>query len=283
MSTAASYRHWRSSTSSTACPGSAGTCCATLPAAARWSASCATWVQLTRPLRTDGEVLPGWWASHDPSFTFSPAFPGGHANLGMAHGIAGPLALLALALRRGATVDGHAEAIDRICAWLDDWRQDSDHGPWWPQWITRAELRSHRSAQPGPLRPSWCYGTPGIARAQQLAAIATGDAAGQDRAEDALARCLSDPAQLARLTSTGLCHGWAGLAQTAWHAAREARTPEIAERLPHLTAELVRRSQRGTAEGSGLLDGHAGLALAIHTTAQTAPPASGWDACLLTG
>ena len=25
-------------------------------------------------------------------------------------------------------------------------------------------------AQPGPGRPSWCYGTPGIARAQQLAA-----------------------------------------------------------------------------------------------------------------
>lgn len=64
-------------------------------------------VALTRPLRIDGEDLPGWWVSHDPQVTTSSEFPGGHANLGIAHGISGPLALLAQALRRDVTVDGH--------------------------------------------------------------------------------------------------------------------------------------------------------------------------------
>jgi lantibiotic biosynthesis protein len=44
-------------------------------------------VRLAEPLRAEGQTLPGWWTAHDPSFTSSPAFAGGHANLGMAHGI----------------------------------------------------------------------------------------------------------------------------------------------------------------------------------------------------
>jgi hypothetical protein len=45
-------------------------------------------VRLTEPLRDDGQMLPGWWTSHDPSFKYSPGFAGGHANFGIAHGIA---------------------------------------------------------------------------------------------------------------------------------------------------------------------------------------------------
>lgn len=133
--------------------------------------------------------------------------PGGHANLGVAHGISGVLAFLGTALRRGITVDGHCEAIATICVHLDTWRHDDDPGPWWPEWITQDELRTGRSRQHSPLRPSWCYGTPGIARAQQIAAIATGDAARQQIAEHALAACLSDTAQLSRITDNSLCHG----------------------------------------------------------------------------
>lgn len=125
-------------------------------------------VRLTTP-RTDH--LPGWWVAHDPD-TSGPT-PGGHANHGMAHGVAGVLALLGTALRRGITVNGHRDAIATICAHLDGWRHDDEPGPWWPEWITRDELHARRSHQRGPGRPSWCYGTPGIARAQQIAAIAT--------------------------------------------------------------------------------------------------------------
>jgi lantibiotic biosynthesis protein len=78
----------------------------------------------------------------------------------MAHGIAGPLALLSLAMRRGIVADGQAEAIKRICSWLDAWRQDHETGPWWPETITLEETRLGRPRQTRPMRPSWCYGTP---------------------------------------------------------------------------------------------------------------------------
>lgn len=44
-------------------------------------------VRLTEPLRVDGLTLPGWWTAHDPHVTTSAGFPGGHLNLGVAHGI----------------------------------------------------------------------------------------------------------------------------------------------------------------------------------------------------
>jgi hypothetical protein len=235
-------------------------------------------VHLSRPLRTDGGIVPGWWVCHDPQLGQSPDFPGGHANLGLAHGITGVLALLAQSLRRGITVAGHRDAIDEICAWLDTWRQDTVSGPWWPQWVTRDETRAGRPNQYGPSRPSWCYGTAGLARAQQLAGIAAGDIHRQQLAEHALTAALSDPVQLARISDTSLCHGWAGLYQAVWRAAQDALTPAVGAHLPHLAAHLTRPRQ---VDGTGFLDGDAGAALVRHTVGRDTPPVSGWDACML--
>ena len=235
-------------------------------------------VALTRPLRVDGLELPGWWARHAPSRQQSHSYPGGHGNLGAAHGIA-PLALLGHALRIGIAVDGQQEAITTILAWLDAWKQDSPAGPWWPEWVTLADLRAGRPGQQRPNRPSWCYGTPGIARAGQVAAIALGDHCAQHDYERALLSCLHDPAQLAQLTDAGLCHGAAGLYMTAWRAARDALTSAIAAELPGLATLLLDLAAH--ASGPGLLNGTAGTALALHVAASGAAPASGWDACLL--
>lgn len=241
-------------------------------------------VALTRPLPTcdaAGPDAPGWWTSDSPPG--DPTGVGGHANLGMAHGIAGPLALLALALRAGVTVPGHAEAIDRISDWLDTWRQPAPAGPWWPEHLTTADLRSGRPAQVGPARPSWCYGTPGLARAQQLAGIARGDRARQAAAEHTLAACLRDPAQLARLTDPTICHGWAGVTLTALLATADATTPILASVLPSLLlAFLDHATNSGPGSAPGLIDGRAGIALVAHLLAMpsTATPVA-WPSCLL--
>lgn len=237
--------------------------------------------------RTDhGEHWPGWWSHVAPSGTPSPDYPGGHANLGMAHGVAGVLALLSLALRRGITVDGHIAAIGRICAWLDQWRHHGPRGAWWPALITRAH-RSGEKSPAGPHRPSWCYGTPGVARAQQLAALATGDSARQRAAELALARS-AEADMRAMLTDASLCHGRAGLAHLVHRATAEAVTPELRQRLPYLLpAALNDTAPREVAErllehgDIGLLKGAAGTALALHTTGTGILPTCGWDACLL--
>lgn len=232
-------------------------------------------VALTQPLTIDGETLPGWWCAHDAYRRYT---PGGHANFGMAHGITGPLALLAQAQRRGAVVDGQGEAIATITAWFDRWQQLTEHGHWWPEGITRVEAAAGRPQVTGPGRPSWCYGTPGITRALQLAAIATADTTRQQAAENALTTCLADPQQLDRITGPGLCHGAAGLFQTAWRAAQDACTAGLGPAAHRIADTLTGQHAH---EENGFLEGAAGQALAHSTATRDQPPLSAWDACLL--
>jgi hypothetical protein len=242
-------------------------------------------VQLTEPVPADddaGTAVPGWWISDVPPGRPVDVFRGGHADLGMAHGITGPLALLALAMRSGITVQGQAAAIDRICRWLEAWCHAGPAGPWWPKRVTLAELRAGRSSRSGPARPSWCYGTPGIARALQLAGCATGDRTRQLHAEDALAGCLSDPGQLAQFTDLALCHGWAGLIATTWYAAADALSPQVGMGLPRLLdtlLDLVAAGDSPSLELPGLIEGSAGIALTLHTMATGT--SGGWETSLL--
>lgn len=237
-------------------------------------------VDLTKPCSRDGDEMPGWWVAHDPDEILPT--PGGHANFGMAHGAAGMLAFLALAIRHGCVVEDQHEAVAYLIDWFDHWRQDGAGGPWWPQWITREELRTGRPTQTGPGRASWCYGTVGIARAVQLAALATADTQRQAAAENALAASLTD-ARLDRITEPGICHGIAGIYQTTYRAARDARTSTIAQRLPALSTRLAQKARLldDMAAEDSLLTGSAGVHLALETTRHAAPPRTGWDACLL--
>ncbi|WP_406205280.1 lanthionine synthetase C family protein [Kitasatospora sp. NBC_01560] len=234
-------------------------------------------VRLTQPL--PGSDLPGWWVRHDPSGRTSAAFPGGHGNVGIAHGITGPLALLALAKSAGALADGHTGAMLRILTWLDGLRQATPAGPWWPQWVTTDEHHLASTLHEGPRRPSWCYGTPGLARAQQLAAIALGDDRRKRAAETALLRCITDPAQLAQIGEPGLCHGAAGLLHTVHRVAQDADRPE--QFTAHLPALRSLLHAQAPARQPGFLNGTAGTALALHATNRGGTPATGWDACLL--
>lgn len=237
-------------------------------------------VALTRPHAPHGRGLPGWWVRHDPVRGDSPQFPGGHANLGAAHGITGPLLLLAQALRRGITVPGHRDAMWTICEHLDTWAQDGPSGPWWPEHLSRRDLDRGHPGHRAPHRPSWCYGTTGIARAGQLAGLALHNDGLQAFYEDALYRALTDPAQLGQITDTSLCHGWAGVYQTALRAAADAHGPRL-HALPVLLGHALVAHARPGNPAAGLLTGDTGTALALTTLASPKAPTTGWDTCLL--
>jgi hypothetical protein len=250
--------------------------------------------RLTEPITHRGEPLPGWWTQTGPSGNPDDRFPSGHANNGMAHGIGGVLALLALAARNGTLVEGHHAALRTILAWLDRWQEKTGHGPVWPYWITLTELRTGCLVPSAPGRPSWCYGTAGLARAQQLAALALGDTRRQIDAENALVAALTDPDQLKATTDNGLCHGFAGLAHVAARTADDAH-PSTASQLraaipalltavhpaendPELAASGLIQDQES---GPGLLDGAAGIALALLAPSTAVPPQTAWDTCFL--
>ncbi|WP_067966344.1 lanthionine synthetase C family protein [Nocardiopsis trehalosi] len=233
-------------------------------------------VRLTLPLPGDHDDRPGWWTDLAPPNAPPDHAPdGGHANLGMAHGVSGVLALLALSHHRGATTRGHTSALRRICTWLDAHQHTGPGGPWWPEWVTPApqdETYEH------PPRPSWCYGTPGIARAQQLAGLALRDTDRQRMAERAMGACLTDPRQLALLTDASLCHGTAGLYACAARVAADAPPGTVDTHLPRLH-RLVCGQQ--PSNGGGLLEGGTGTALVTISSGVAPALPRAWDACLL--
>lgn len=232
-------------------------------------------VDLTEPL--PGDTVPGWWTDVAPHGEVDEEFPGGHGNLGMAHGIGGPLALLALALRRGVEVPGQREAIERICAWMDSWQQP---GVWWPGVITRHNVTTGQVTPKQRQAPRWCYGTVGMARALHLAAVATGDHQRQRTAENAIITLLNDTAQLDRIDGAGLCHGLAGVVHTAWTIADDASNHELDTALVALTERRLSRPSALPADPE-FLDGIAGVALALHTVSTGTAPRTRWDSCLL--
>lgn len=239
-------------------------------------------VRLTNPLRAGGEALPGWWATGSPDRRQAPRWKDGHAGFGMAHGISGPLALLSIAMRRGVIVDGHHDAIREICTWLDQWRTPLSYCPSWPEVISRNEHRAQITQPADPRRPSWCYGTPGIARAQHLAGQALNDTKRKRTAEDALMGCLADH-QLARLTDTGLCHGLAGLIHTCRRVQAETGNPELATAVGAAARRLQQHLRRhGQPIDEGFLEGRAGLTLLEDDYNSASLTSPRWDTCLLT-
>lgn len=250
-------------------------------------------VRLTEPIAAD-PCAPGWYTAVGPSGRVDDRIPGGHANNGVAHGIAGPLSLLALAALEGITVAGQHQAIKHICDWFDHWKVDTATGPVWPYWISRGELDRTCPEVVLPQRPSWCYGAAGHTRTLQLAALARGDTDLRATAQAALPKVLSDPARIAATTDVSLCHGFAGLAQTVARGAAETPT-HVADQLRALLPGLLDTIYSGDGDpaiiadglasspkvGSGLLDGAAGTALAL-AACTISPPRSGWQTCLLT-
>ncbi|MEU4594492.1 lanthionine synthetase C family protein [Micromonospora aurantiaca (nom. illeg.)] len=231
--------------------------------------------RITEPLG-DNTTRPPWWLPSGLGGVPHDDFPHGHANIGTAHGISAVIALLAYALMHGHDTAAVRDALAVLCDWTDYYRQDDPAGTWWPGCVAPGtELKRHRL--------SWCYGTPGTARAQQLAGLAQRDTIRQQRAEDAMLTALADDSQRRRLPEIGLCHGKAGLLQSACRMAADSTDPTrsalLAAPVPNLAAELASQLTDEAHADPELMNGTAGAALALHTAA-IGNPATGWDAFL---
>lgn len=205
----------------------------------------------------------------------------------------GPLALLALAWRGGVRVAGQDEAIARIMALLMRWRAEDSAGPYWPRWVTGDHLRDPAvTAERGP--DAWCYGTAGVARTIYLAGLALARDDWQMQAHAVLDGAIAAASDRV-ISDHALCHGWSGLLHIAirmWldtgRAAYRNAVSMLADRVMSgygsdlafgfgFPANLAGR----TLDRPGLLDGAAGIALALSAHASGAAPATPWDSALL--
>jgi hypothetical protein len=197
--------------------------------------------------------------------------PRGYDNLGMAHGAAGVTALLAAAL--GAGVE--ASTARRLLGGAAPWMLAQDGAKGFPSWVG-----------PGlapPLGPqAWCHGDPGVAAALWVAGEAASEPGWRRAALGTAHRAAARERARGPRAHLGLCHGTAGVAHILARLARGTGDEALAEAARGMWAGLLAKEAEATAaaaEGTGWLDGAAGLGLALLSATSAVEPA--WDRALL--
>ena len=240
---------------------------------------------LTTMIGTRQGNRPGWWLParrHPPGVTVHPS---GAATTGMAHGIAGPLALLSTAQTAGWSVPGQRTAVQDAAQWLLHWRENYTYS--WPPYVTGDEL-DRGAAEPAPgRRDAWCYGTPGISRALSLAGQALADPRLAEAGDAAIASLAGRSAELWDAEGPTLCHGTAGVLQCAAASgavtANRAAAAVTAAFSPQRTFAFQHLENNIASDKPGLLTGAAGVALALadHGDLPAAAVTTRWDSVLL--
>jgi lantibiotic biosynthesis protein len=224
------------------------------------------------------------------------AYPNGNLNCGLAHGLPGMLAYLAL-VRKLELPLAPRERLDEAIVCAADWllrnRADDQWGINWPTAVAlTAEGAEGNAAQSGPSRSAWCYGAPGVARSLWLAGEAVGRADYRDLAVAAMEAVYRRPLPARMIDSPSFCHGTAGLLAITLRFARDTAAPVFVAESQNLTRQLLDQFQPDSLLGfrnieyrnnqtdqPGLLDGAAGVAIVLVSAATGLDPA--WDRLFL--
>jgi hypothetical protein len=247
-------------------------------------------------LASDTGSRPRWWTPAHllGDEEMAALYPYGNLNCGLAHGIPGPFALMALALSHGVVVPGVEAAIDRLVGWLAAHRADDQWGANWPYAVplTPEGLPDHSAAAYGPSRAAWCYGVPGVARALWLAGVARDRREWRNLAIEAMEAVYRRPIAARCIDSPTFCHGVAGLLQVTLRFAKDTKLPVFSEAAANLTEALLSAYEPDSLLGyrnwepggtrvdqPGLLDGAPGVLLALLAASTDVEPS--WDRAFL--
>jgi hypothetical protein len=220
-------------------------------------------------------------------------YPAGNLNCGLAHGIPGPLAVLALALREGHEVAQQAEAVRSLAEWLTAHRADDEYGVNWPSAVPLPLPGSTR--EPAPLRQTrnaWCYGSPGVARALWLAGDVLDDSSLRDLAVEALLAVRRRPVEERNIDSPTFCHGISGLLQIVLRFAADTGLPAFGDMATELVEQLLAAYEperplgfasiepgNNPVDRAGLLDGAPGVSMVLLAASTGVEPS--WDRLFL--
>jgi lantibiotic modifying enzyme len=218
-------------------------------------------------------------------------YPSGLADLGVAHGVAGVIALVGGLCGAGVEQATARPLLEGAVRWLLAHSMPTEAGPTFPIWVAPG-------FQPWPARCAWCYGDPGIAAALLMAARGVGDAGWEQAAVALACRAAERPASLTGVVNAGFCHGAAGLAHIYNRMYQATGEPELRRAAVYwlertLGFYRLARDKEGswvqgrwdpaqkpwTWTGIDVVDGAAGVALVLLAAATSVEPA--WDRMFL--
>jgi hypothetical protein len=214
--------------------------------------------------------------------------PAGRFDLGVAHGAAGIMAVLARMCAAIPTSAAVREVLGSAVKGILGQRADGHGGTTVPPFVGYAAI--------GTARTAWCYGDLGVAAALLSAARYTGSADWESAAVSMARACAARSVTEMRTLGTGICHGAAGVAHLfnrMYQATGDAVLAGAAHRWFHLLLDLRIPGSgvggfgafRSGGDGRtrwwadpGLLDGAAGVGLTLLAATESLEPE--WDRAL---
>lgn len=249
------------------------------------------WLCAPRP---DGRGRP-WFIPpehYPPLVDYREHFPHGYVNLGLAHGIPGPLAALCFAAAAGYHDGVLLDTIRRTAGYLLEVSVTDGWGRTWATGVPLTSTGDERPPDHGPTRVAWCYGAPGVACALLAAAQTLADDDLRAAAVDTFEGVVRRMSAHGGLPSATLCHGVAGLLAICVRFARDTGSVLARRAVPTLTEQLLAHCDPGLPLGvqdleqpgilldsPGLLAGSAGVALALWSASLPVP--ARWERALL--
>jgi hypothetical protein len=244
---------------------------------------------LREKARHDEHGIYWWTPAEEIHEDLRKQYPSGRVDLGVAHGVAGAIALLGGVCGAGIEQAIARPLLEGAVPWLLAQSVPTEAGPSFPLWVAPG-------FQPYPARCAWCYGDPGIAAALLMAARGVGDAEWEQAAVALARRAAERPASETGVVNGGFCHGAAGLAHIynrMYQATAEPKLGRAAVYWLERTLDFYRlaRKNKGswvqgswdqkpwTWTGIELVEGAAGVALVLLAAATSVEPV--WDRMFL--
>lgn len=220
--------------------------------------------------------------------------PPRYYDVGLAHGQAGVLGILAAIASRGVAKAKAESLLEKGMAWLVANRLPENPLSAFPTWILPEK-------KPEPSRDAWCYGDPGIAVALLSGAQALGHKKWEEVGLDVARHAANRDPKETRCVDAGLCHGSFGDSQIFLRLHRMTGDKLFAQRARFYIERGIK--QRFSQKGKGFagffaydvgpdmkprwqadptfLTGGAGIALSLAAALSPEDEDPGWDRAML--
>ncbi|MEW9698036.1 lanthionine synthetase C family protein [Paenibacillus sp. SI8] len=255
--------------------------------------------QMSGTIDLNGQKVPAWYVSSKNQFLSHEKviYPNGNFNVGMSHGITGPLSFLSLSKLHGMEYPSMEEDIRRLADWVCEWKSTDSYGLIWPKRLPYEVWASGSldANSVGENQESWCYGTPGVARSLWLAGKAVQNDTYAQVAVDGYLGISNRPREKWGLYSGTFCHGLSGLLHTVQRMYSDTGVDEFGNLRDRLVDEVLKLYEPDSMFGyydydqskgylrktnqAGLLNGAAGTALVLASLLGNEEP--DWDAVFL--
>ncbi|CDR66325.1 lanthionine synthetase C family protein [Staphylococcus schweitzeri] len=158
-------------------------------------------------------------------------FTQGNINLGLAHGVLGPMSLFALCMIKGITIENHQHILKDMYKFIMDKKFCSNY-----RWLQRYDLISERNHF-NFIRNGWCYGNTGVMTTMFLIGQALQDEEIIQMSKKVMLQVINDKEE--NLISPTICHGLSSQILMLTIMNLHFELDEVSDYITELTNKLI--------------------------------------------